>query len=151
MIMLPIKENRAASKILGACLIGAVLMLSACATVPLTGRESLRLVSDSELLSLSLKQYDEVLKTSNSCFLENGRKSISYQGGGLEGIGYSGPWKGKASVHGPVSRCLPPRRDGGGKSDEPLKMHLESNPLVSRREIASPIDLSSACCLRQIG
>jgi predicted Zn-dependent protease len=64
MIMLPIKENRVASKILGACLIGAVLMLSACATVPLTGRESLRLVSDSELLSLSLKQYDEVLKTS---------------------------------------------------------------------------------------
>ena len=64
MVTPPETKNRLTSHLLGACLIGTLLLFSACATVPLTGRESLRLVSDSELLSLSLKQYDEVLKTS---------------------------------------------------------------------------------------
>ncbi len=35
-----------------------------CATVPITGRKSLHLVPESELLSLSLQQYREVLKES---------------------------------------------------------------------------------------
>jgi predicted Zn-dependent protease len=39
-------------------------LLSACATVPLTERKSLHLVSDSELLSLSFQQYGTILKES---------------------------------------------------------------------------------------
>jgi predicted Zn-dependent protease len=38
--------------------------LFACATVPLTERTSLRFIPDSQLLSLSLQQYSEVLKKS---------------------------------------------------------------------------------------
>ncbi len=38
-----------------------VLILVACTTVPITGRQSLNLVSDSELLTMSLTQYQEVL------------------------------------------------------------------------------------------
>jgi len=40
------------------------LLLAACATVPLTERKSLSLISDSELLSLSDQQYATVLKES---------------------------------------------------------------------------------------
>ena len=39
-------------------------LLFACGTVPLTERKSLRLIPDSELLSLSFQQYAEVLKKS---------------------------------------------------------------------------------------
>jgi predicted Zn-dependent protease len=39
-------------------------LLFACATVPLTGRKSLRLIPDSELLSLSFQQYADVLRKS---------------------------------------------------------------------------------------
>jgi predicted Zn-dependent protease len=39
-------------------------LLAACTTVPITGRQSLNIVPDSELLSMSLQQYGEVLKTS---------------------------------------------------------------------------------------
>ena len=39
-------------------------LLAACATVPLTERKSLRLIPDSELLSLSDEQYAKVLKES---------------------------------------------------------------------------------------
>ena len=38
--------------------------LFACAEVPITGRQSLHLVPESELLALSFQQYDEVLKKS---------------------------------------------------------------------------------------
>jgi len=48
----------------GATLLGALLWLSACATVPITERKSLNLVSDSELLSLSMEQYNQVLRKS---------------------------------------------------------------------------------------
>jgi len=41
-----------------------LFFLLACATVPLTERKSLRFIPDSELLSLSLQQYSEVLKKS---------------------------------------------------------------------------------------
>ena len=46
--------------ILGATL---VAMLSGCGSVPLTGRKQLMLVSDSEVLSSSLTQYNEYIKT----------------------------------------------------------------------------------------
>ncbi len=45
-------------------LMGALFVLIACATVPLTGRKSLRLIPDSELLSLSFQQYADVLRKS---------------------------------------------------------------------------------------
>jgi predicted Zn-dependent protease len=45
-------------------LIGTLLFLFACATVPLTERKTLRLIPDSELVSLSFQQYSEVLKKS---------------------------------------------------------------------------------------
>jgi len=45
-------------------LIAFILFLVGCATVPVTGRKSLNLLSDSELLTMSLQQYDDVLKKS---------------------------------------------------------------------------------------
>jgi predicted Zn-dependent protease len=45
-------------------LIGTLLFLLACATVPLTERKTLRLIPDSELISLSFQQYSDVLKQS---------------------------------------------------------------------------------------
>jgi len=40
------------------------LLLFSCTTVPITGRQSLNLVSDSELMTMSLQQYQEVLQKS---------------------------------------------------------------------------------------
>jgi predicted Zn-dependent protease len=45
-------------------LFGLGCLLAACATVPLTERKSLHLVSDSELVSLSVDQYTKTLKES---------------------------------------------------------------------------------------
>ena len=45
-------------------LIAFILFLAGCATVPVTGRKSLNLLPDSELLTMSLQQYDDVLKKS---------------------------------------------------------------------------------------
>jgi predicted Zn-dependent protease len=45
-------------------MIGTLFLLLACATVPLTGRKGLRLIPDSELLSLSFQQYSDVLHQS---------------------------------------------------------------------------------------
>lgn len=44
--------------------IGLLLLLVACATVPITGRRSLSLVSDSELASMSLDAYRKVIDAS---------------------------------------------------------------------------------------
>ena len=41
----------------------AVLIFASCGSVPLTGRKQMLLVSDSELLSASLTQYDEYMKS----------------------------------------------------------------------------------------
>lgn len=41
----------------------AALVLASCGSVPLTGRKQLLLVSDSEVLSASLSQYSEYIKT----------------------------------------------------------------------------------------
>ena len=40
------------------------IFLNSCAEVPITGRRGLHLIPESELLSMSLQQYDEVLKSS---------------------------------------------------------------------------------------
>jgi predicted Zn-dependent protease len=47
-----------------ATLIGLLLLIVGCATVPVTGRKSLNILPDSELLSMSLQQYNDVLKKS---------------------------------------------------------------------------------------
>ena len=44
--------------------VGVVFVLFACATVPVTGRKSLNILPDSELASMSLDQYNDVLKKS---------------------------------------------------------------------------------------
>ena len=44
--------------------LGFCCFLNACATVPLTERKSLHLVSDAELLALSIQQYPTILKES---------------------------------------------------------------------------------------
>ena len=41
----------------------SLLLLSGCSSVPITGRQQLLLVSDSEVLSSSLTQYDSYIKT----------------------------------------------------------------------------------------
>ena len=45
-------------------LIGMLLLMVACATVPLTERKALHLVSNSELTAMSLQQYQKVLRES---------------------------------------------------------------------------------------
>ena len=45
-------------------LIGIVLLIFACATVPLTERKALHLVSDSEVSSMAVQQYQKVLRES---------------------------------------------------------------------------------------
>ncbi len=44
------------------CLLIAALAVYSCATVPLTGRRQLSLVSDTEMLSMSFTQYDQFMK-----------------------------------------------------------------------------------------
>ena len=41
----------------------ASLLLASCSTVPLTGRKQMLLVSDSEVLSSSLTQYNDYIKS----------------------------------------------------------------------------------------
>ena len=47
-----------------ATLIVLLLLSVGCSTVPVTGRKSLNILPDSELLTMSLQQYDDVLKKS---------------------------------------------------------------------------------------
>ncbi len=47
-----------------AVLVFLLIFLSACATVPLTGRQQLQLVSEPQILKLSLQNYREILKKS---------------------------------------------------------------------------------------
>lgn len=44
-------------------LIIAILLLSGCGSVPVTGRKQMLLVSDQEVLTMSLQQYDEFIKS----------------------------------------------------------------------------------------
>ena len=48
-------------KILVFCMVA--LLTVSCSTVPLTGRRQMLLVSDSELLTASLTQYDQYMRT----------------------------------------------------------------------------------------
>ena len=62
----------------------ALLVISACSTVALTGRKQLNLVSNSEVLTSSFQQYDEFIQTaplsankSNAAMVEEVGKKIS--------------------------------------------------------------------------
>ena len=44
-------------------LVSALLLLSSCGSVPVTGRKQMLLVSDSEVLASSLTQYSDYMKT----------------------------------------------------------------------------------------
>ena len=46
-----------------ASLFVALLLLAGCSSVPLTGRKQVLLVSDQEVLSSSLTQYNDYIKT----------------------------------------------------------------------------------------
>ena len=60
-------------------LFATVLLLYGCGSVPLTGRKQMLLVSDSEVLSSSLTQYSEYIKSrdeesdGDTCRKENSR------------------------------------------------------------------------------
>jgi len=58
------KKNRTLWWVPRAGLIGTLLLILACTTVPVSERRSLSLVPDAELLSLSSQQYNEVLHKS---------------------------------------------------------------------------------------
>ncbi len=55
--------RRARRPVLGAMLV-ILLVLAACATVPITGRRQLSLVPGSEMLAMSFQQYSEVIQSS---------------------------------------------------------------------------------------
>lgn len=44
-------------------LLTTAILLSSCGSVPVTGRKQMLLVSDQEVLTLSLQQYNEFIKT----------------------------------------------------------------------------------------
>ncbi|HCO67021.1 MAG TPA: peptidase M48 [Dysgonomonas sp.] len=50
-------------KYISICLITAFFLLTGCGSVPVTGRKQMLLVSDQEVLTLSLQQYDEFIKS----------------------------------------------------------------------------------------
>lgn len=52
-------------KIMICFMIATALLVSSCGSVPVTGRKQVLLVSDQEVLSLSLKQYDDFIKTAS--------------------------------------------------------------------------------------
>jgi predicted Zn-dependent protease len=58
------QKNRVYNQLFGTGVMIILLIVLGCATVPLTERKTLRLVSDSELATLSIQQYSEVLKKS---------------------------------------------------------------------------------------
>ena len=73
-----------------ASLFVALLLLAGCSSVPLTGRKQVLLVSDQEVLSSSLTQYNDYIKTAkkiDECeqkrYGNPGRKEDSRRYGGL--------------------------------------------------------------------
>ena len=50
-------------KKIASILVSALLLLNSCGSVPITGRNQLLLVSDSEVITSSLTQYSEYMKS----------------------------------------------------------------------------------------
>ncbi|MBO5225044.1 MAG: M48 family metallopeptidase [Parabacteroides sp.] len=57
-----------------------LLFLAACSSVPLTGRKQMLLVSDSEVLSSSLTQYSDYMKTATKSTSKNGSAMVTRVG-----------------------------------------------------------------------
>ena len=66
-------------KITGLC-VGALLLLSSCGSVPVTGRSQLLLVSDSEVLTSSLTQYSEYMKSAPRSTDSKGKAMVTRVG-----------------------------------------------------------------------
>ena len=64
MLSFRIHRKSAVRMMLLEALVAALLSVVGCATVPVTGRKSLSLLPESELLSMSLQEYNDVLKKS---------------------------------------------------------------------------------------
>lgn len=52
-------------KIIATIVIAGSVLMAGCSSVPVTGRKQMLLVSDQEVLTLSLQQYDEFMKTAS--------------------------------------------------------------------------------------
>jgi predicted Zn-dependent protease len=57
-------NGRVSNFFLSVGIIGFLLIILSCATVPVTGRSSLHILPDSEVMTMSFQQYSEVLKKS---------------------------------------------------------------------------------------
>ncbi len=57
-------STRVSRKVVLGLALAAVLLLAACATVPITGRKQLSIIPDSQMNAMSFSQYDQVLAES---------------------------------------------------------------------------------------
>jgi predicted Zn-dependent protease len=53
------------TKITVLALVAVTVLLAACATVPITGRKQLSMISDAEMTAMSFQQYEQVISESN--------------------------------------------------------------------------------------
>ena len=70
--------------------VSALLLLSSCGSVPVTGRSQLLLVSDSEVITSSLTQYSEYMKSAPISTNTKGKAMVTRVG--KESAGASGQW-----------------------------------------------------------
>ena len=61
-------------------LLSTTLLLSSCGSVPVTGRKQMLLVSDSEVLTSSLTQYSDYMKTATPSTNTNGKAMVTRVG-----------------------------------------------------------------------
>lgn len=61
-------------------LVSALLLLSSCGSVPVTGRKQMLLVSDSEVLASSLTQYSDYMKTATPSSNTKGKAMVTRVG-----------------------------------------------------------------------
>lgn len=61
-------------------LVSALLLLSSCGSVPVTGRKQMLLVSDSEVLASSLTQYSDYMKTATPSSNAKGKAMVTRVG-----------------------------------------------------------------------
>jgi predicted Zn-dependent protease len=74
-----IKNKKHMRKIIG-LLLGTALLMNSCGSVPITGRNQLLLVSDSEVLTSSLTQYSEYMKSAPQSTNAQGKAMVTRVG-----------------------------------------------------------------------
>jgi hypothetical protein len=62
-----------------------LLLLNACATVPLTGRQQLSLVSNPEIISMATQQYQQVVKENKLSDNREQTEMVKRVGGRIKG------------------------------------------------------------------